>query len=254
MTRLEGKAILVAGAGAIGGELAHRYATEGASVVLGDLDLDHAMAIVDRIVAAGGQGVAVRLDGTDEASIEAAVAQSRSSFGGLDGLHLNFAAFEDNSVDDGVIELDLDVFDRLMQVNVRGFFLCTRLALPVMIERGGGSIVYTSSIAAYIAGRQRVAYAMSKSAVLALMRHVATRHGPDGIRANAIAPGFTERPGQPEIFTPAIVAGAKSVQRLKARIGHPGDIAAMSALLMSDEGAFITGQTIAIDGGVTVRA
>jgi NAD(P)-dependent dehydrogenase (short-subunit alcohol dehydrogenase family) len=254
MKRLKGKAILVAGAGAIGNELARRYAVEGASVVVGDLDEDIAKAAVDVITSEGGTAIATRLDGSDEASLGAAVALCRSSFGGVDGAHLNYVAFENNLADDGVLELPMESFDKLMHVNVRGFFLATRAVLPAMIARGGGSIIYTSSTAAYDGGRQRVAYAISKTAILALMRHVATRHGPDGIRANAIAPGFIAWPNRPDIYTPEIVEHARSGQRIKSRIGRPADIAAMGAHLMSDDGAFITGQTFAVDGGLTMRA
>lgn len=253
MGRLGGRVVLVAGAGAIGSELARRYAAEGASVVLGDVNVDSAQRAVDQIVVAGGQAVAVKLDGADEASVAAAVGICREAYGGLDGLHANFAMFEDNETDIGVMELDLATFDHLMQVNVRGFLLCTRHALPELIARGGGAILYTGSIAAYIGGPRRVAYAMSKSAILALMRHVATRHGPDGIRANAVVPGFILRPNQEDVFRPEIIQGAKNIALIKSRIGHPGDVAALSALLMSDEGSFITGQSIAIDGGVTIR-
>ena len=244
MGKLDGKVILVAGAGAIGSELARRYAADGASVVVGDLNIDIAKTAVADIIAAGGTAIAIRLDGADEASLGEAVALCRDSYGGLDGAHLNYVAFEDNLVDHGVIELDMAVFDRLMHVNVRGFFLATRLILPELIARGGGSIVYTSSTAAYDGGRQRVAYAMSKTAIQALMRHVSTRHGPDGVRANSIAPGYIEWPNRPDIYTPEVVEGAKKNQRIKARIGLPNDIASMGALLMSDDGAFITGQTL----------
>lgn len=253
MKRLQDRVILVAGAGAIGSALARRYAAEGASVVLGDIDADSARACAAEIVDSGGSAVAVHLDGADERSIEAAVALCRERFGGLDGLHVNFAEFEDNFADIGVLELPLEKFDRLMQVNLRGHFLCTRCALPEIIARGGGAILCTSSIAAYIAGQQRVGYAMAKSAVLALMRHVASRHGRDGVRANAIAPGFIERPGEADVFTPEVFERATSMAMIKSRIGEPGDIASLSALLMSDEGSYITGQSIAVDGGVTFR-
>jgi NAD(P)-dependent dehydrogenase (short-subunit alcohol dehydrogenase family) len=253
MKRLEDRVILVAGAGAIGGELARRYAREGASVVIGDIDVEAARAVSEQIAGEGGRAVAVPLDGGEEASIAAAVAQCREAFGGLDGLHINFAFFEDNTVDEGVMELPMAVFDRVMQVNIRGYFLCTRHALSEIIARGGGAILYTSSIAAYIAGPQRVGYAMSKSAVLALMRHVAARHGPDGVRANAIAPGYIKRPGQENVFTPEMIERAAERAMIKSRIGEPQDIASLSALLMSDEGSYITGQSIAVDGGVTYR-
>jgi NAD(P)-dependent dehydrogenase (short-subunit alcohol dehydrogenase family) len=253
MKRLQDRVILVAGAGAIGNELARRYASEGASVALGDIDLNGASKTVDEISREGGRAVAVHLDGANETSIEAALGVCRESFGGLDGLHVNFADFEDNVADIGVLELSLEKFDRLMQVNMRGHFLCTRYALPEIIARGGGAILYTSSIAAYIAGKQRVGYAMAKSAVLALMRHVASRHGPDGVRANAIAPGFIKRPDQDDVFTPEVIDRAAGMAMIKSRIGEPRDIASLSALLMSDEGSYITGQTIAVDGGVTFR-
>ena len=251
--RLQNRVILVAGAGAIGGELARRYASEGASVVLGDIDPAGAGACVEGINGAGGRAVAVRLDGAEEQSIEAAVALCRETFGGLDGLHVNFAEFEDNFADIGVLELPLEKFDSMMRVNLRGHFLCTRLALPEIIARGGGAILYTSSIAAYIAGSQRVGYAMAKSAVLALMRHVASRHGRDGVRANAIAPGFIERPGEEDVFTPEVFERATGMAMIKSRIGEPRDIASLGELLMSDEGSYITGQSIAVDGGVTFR-
>ena len=151
------------------------------------------------------------------------------------------------------VELALPLFDELMRVNVRGFFLCTRHALPEIIARGGGTILYTSSVAAYFAGKQRVGYAMGKAAVLALMRHVAARHGPDGVRANAIVPGYIRRPGQDDVFGPELIKKATAIAMIKSRIGEPHDIASLSALLMSDEGAFITGQSIAVDGGVTFR-
>lgn len=253
MKRLKDRVILVAGAGAIGGELARRYAREGASVVIGDVDVEGARAVAGLIAGEGGRAVAVPLDGGEEESIAAAVARCREDFGGLDGLHVNFALFEDNDVDEGVMELPLAVFDKVMQVNMRGYFLCTRHALPELLARGGGAILYTSSIAAYIAGPQRVGYAMSKSAVLALMRHVAARHGTDGVRANAIAPGYIKRPDQEDVFTPDMIERAAARAMIKSRIGEPQDVASLSALLMSDEGAFITGQSIAVDGGVTFR-
>lgn len=253
MKRLADRVILVAGAGAIGGALARRYAQEGACVVLGDLDVAATNATVEAIAADGGRALAIALDGSDETSIARAIAACRDAYGGLDGLHVNFAAFEDNEADIGVMELSLPLFDELMRVNVRGFLLCTRHALPAIIARGGGAILYTSSVAAYIAGKQRVGYAMGKAAVLALMRHVAARHGSDGVRANAIVPGYIRRPGQDDVFDPELVARATGIAMIKSRIGEPHDVAALSALLMSDEGAFITGQSIAVDGGVTFR-
>jgi NAD(P)-dependent dehydrogenase (short-subunit alcohol dehydrogenase family) len=209
--------------------------------------------VVEDIKRTGGRAIALHLDGGDEQSIIAALARCRETYGGIDGLHLNYASFVDNGNDIGVMELSLEGFDETMRVNMRGFMLCTRHALPHIIARGGGAIIYTSSVAAYRGEATRVAYAMSKAAILALMRHVATRHGRDGVRANAIAPGVILHPKHentdPKAFEPFI-----SAAQIRSRAGRPTDIAGVSAMLMSDEGSYITGQVIAVDGGITMRA
>lgn len=253
MGRLESKSILVAGGGGIGGELARRYASEGAAVTLGDVDLDGARAVAEQIARAGGKCVATRLDGTDEDSIAAAVALANQNYGCLDGLHANFASFADTGNDVGVLELPISTYDETMRVNARGFFLCTRLALPAILARGGGAILYTSSAAAYVGEQTRVAYAMSKAAGHALMRHVAAKYGPAGVRANCIAPGLIMH----DRWDPKMVEALKGwvdTHGFIRRAGRPADIASVSSLLMSDEGSFITGQIINVDGGSTLRA
>lgn len=252
MNRLEGKSILVAGGGGIGAELARRYAREGAGVVLGDLELDGAEAVVEEIARAGGRARAVRLEGADEDSVTGAVALACETFGGLDGLHANFATFADGGFDTGVLDLALETYDQTMQVNARGYLLCTRCALPALIARGGGSIVYMSSMSAHLGEPTRVAYAMSKAAIHALMRHVAARHGRDGVRANCIAPGVIVHERMKSLG-PDFTEWALSIASLKTRTGRPDDIASMGALLMSDEGSFITGQVLSVDGGATIR-
>jgi NAD(P)-dependent dehydrogenase (short-subunit alcohol dehydrogenase family) len=253
MQRLESKTILVAGGGGIGSELARRYAMEGAAVVLGDVDLDGAQAVTEEIARTGGKAVATRLDATDANSIAAAVALASKRFGGLDGLHANFASFADTAENVGALELQLAVYDETMRVNARGFLLCTRIALPEILARGGGAILYTSSAAAYRGEQTRVAYAMSKAAGHALMRHVAAKYGPAGVRANSIAPGLIVH----DRLDPKLVEALKDWPLTHGHIrraGRPADIASISALLMSDEGSYITGQIINVDGGSTMRA
>jgi NAD(P)-dependent dehydrogenase (short-subunit alcohol dehydrogenase family) len=254
MERLAGKVILIAGAGGIGSGLAERYAAEGAMVVVGDVSLAAAQQPVDAIARIGGAATAVALDGTDELSVAAAVATCVSTYGGLDGLHANFAYFGDTDPERGILELPLEIFDETQRVNSRGFYLCTRAALPAMLERGGGSIVYTSSVAAYMAGASQVAYAMSKAAGQALMRHVASRYGPMGIRANSLAPAMTLHARLEKELPDSFIEWAKGNASIKSRVGRPDDIAAMGALLMSEEGSYITGQVICVDGGTTMRA
>jgi NAD(P)-dependent dehydrogenase (short-subunit alcohol dehydrogenase family) len=254
MRRLENKIILMAGAGSIGNECARRYASEGASVVLGDIREDIAQGAVDEIRRAGGKAVAVKLDGGDEASIKRAVEVACETYGGLDGLHANFACVIEGIGGTSVIDLPMEMYDQIMQVNARGFFLCTRYALPPMLARGGGSIVYTTSGAATKGEDTRVAYAMSKTAAQALARHVAIKFGPQGVRANSVAPGVIERQATAgREASPASVREIATKFTSIKRLGQPTDIASMCTLLMSDEGSYITGQVLNIDGGVTMR-
>ena len=250
--RLKDKVIVVAGAGGIGSELARRYAAEGAAVILGDIDGASAKEVADEIAGAGGTAIGTQLDGADEASIKAVVDLAVASFGGLDGFHANYANFRDGENGEDVLELPLDIYDDVMRTNTRGFLLCTRYAVPAMLARGGGSIVFTSSNAAYMGETVRVAYAMSKVAIHALMRHVANRFGPNGIRANVIAPGVIAHRRFNEVM-PVDVVEAFKAQTPVRHLGSPNDIAAMGALLMSDDGAFITGQVISVDGGANMR-
>jgi NAD(P)-dependent dehydrogenase (short-subunit alcohol dehydrogenase family) len=253
MTRLKGKTILVAGGGGIGAGLARRFAQEGANVVLGDIAIGPAQEVVSEIVAEGASAVSTVLDGADEKSITAAVRLACERFGGLDGMHMNFATFVDNGFDTGVLDLPLELFDETIHVNLRGYYLCTRIALPLILERGGGSMIYTSSPAACKGEPTRVAYAIAKAGVEALMRHVAARYGAQGVRANCIAPGATMHAKLERELDDATKQWCLNLAAIKSRLGRPEDIAAMSALLMADEGAYITGQVIGVDGGIVMR-
>jgi NAD(P)-dependent dehydrogenase (short-subunit alcohol dehydrogenase family) len=253
MQRLEGKTILVAGGGGIGSALARRFAQEGASVVLGDVALDAARKVVQGIVEAGGIAEAIALDGADEQSATAAIQLACDRFGGLDGMHINFATFVDGSFERGILELPLADFDETMRVNLRGYYLCTRAALPAILARGGGSIVYTSSPAACKGAPSQVAYATAKAGIEAIMRHVASRFGADGIRANCISPGSTMHERLERELPDETKQWCLDMAIIKTRLGRPEDIAAMSALLMSHEGSYITGQVIGVDGVVVMR-
>lgn len=250
--RLRGKVIVIAGAGGIGSGLARRYAGEGAAVVIGDLEESGAKVLAEEICAAGGEALGAHLDGGDDASIGALVELAVSSFGGLDGFHANYASFKDGQSGEDILGLPMEVYDEVMHVNARGFVLCTRHAVPAMLKRGGGSMVYTTTGGAYQGEPVRCAYAMSKSAVHALVRHVARRFGPEGIRANAIAPGVIAHGRFHEILSDDVKEQLRQTNLVR-RFGAPEDIAAMGALLMANEGAFITGQVISVDGGGLMR-
>jgi len=253
--KLEGKVIVVAGAGGIGAGIARGLADEGATVVIGDIRPDAAAEVAEAIVARGGAAVASALDGTDETSATEIVSLAVSRFGGLDGIHINFAHL-DNARPSGMatdlLGQDLGAFDEAMRVNARGYLVCTRQAIPALLTRGAGSIVYTATNSIYNGAADLLGYAMSKAPILPLMRHVATRYGPQGIRANAISPGLIVHAGLEAVLSQDELAGYASASPVK-RLGRPNHIAAVSALLMSDDGDFITGQVIAVDGGAFMR-
>ncbi|MDX1885395.1 SDR family NAD(P)-dependent oxidoreductase [Mycolicibacterium sp. 120270] len=251
---LDGKVVIVAGLGGIGNGLARRYADEGALLVIGDLDAELATRVATELDPSGDRVRGVALDGADEASVAGIVELAVGGFGRLDGMHLNFTNASDAYLPGGVVDLPLEAFDEVMRVNTRGFVICAKQAIPPMVDAGGGSIVFTASIDAYNGASTRVSYQMSKAAELALMRHIARKYGPKGIRCNAIAPGliwhykFDQNP-----MPDGVVEQTRARQMIKSRFGKPEDVAALGALLLSDDGSFITAQTISVDGGVTFR-
>jgi NAD(P)-dependent dehydrogenase (short-subunit alcohol dehydrogenase family) len=149
--------------------------------------------------------------------------------------------------------MSMVVYDDIMRTNARGFFLCTRHAIPALLRRGGGTMLYTSSGSATVPDRIRPAYSMSKSAIHALMRHVAVRWGGNNIRANVIAPGVIITPKLEAYFVGEMRKWAENRIALKTRLGKEDDIGAMVAHLVSDDGAYITGQVISVDGGSSMR-
>src|SRR5436190_3816104 len=244
-------AVVAGGAGGIGTATSIRLAEEGVAVVVGDVNADAARAVATQITEAGGRAVHVAFDVTDEDSVVRLIATAVAEFGGLDLLHCNAAALDPETIlqDTDVETVSLDIFDRTIAVNLRGHVLCTRHALPQLVARGGGAIVYTASAAAFVGEPERPSYAIAKSGLTALARHVASRWGKEGVRANAVAPGL--------VLTPAVRAGTMAGRVLArvphTRLGEPTDIAAAVAFLMSDDAAWINGQVLSVDGGSTMR-
>lgn len=252
MRGLEGRVAVIAGGGAIGGATARRLAAEGVSVVIGDMNAASAKTTAAEIVAAGGNAVGVGFDMTDEASIAAMVKVAAERFGGLDIMHVNAADMTAAMRDTDALTVPLEVFDRTLEVNLRGHLLCTRHALPALLARGGGALIYTSSAGAFRGEPVRLAYAVSKSGLHALMRHVASRWGKENIRANVVAPG-TVMTDQARAVMPEEMQADWLAQTRSPRLGRPDDIAGMVAMLASEEGVWINGQVISIDGGLTMR-
>jgi NAD(P)-dependent dehydrogenase (short-subunit alcohol dehydrogenase family) len=247
-------AVVAGGAGGIGTATSRRLGEEGVAVVVADLNADAAAAVAAQIADAGGTAVAVGVDISDEASVAAMVALAVDTYGGVDILHANAADLSAGTLgrDTNALDIDLDAFDRTLAVNLRGHLLCTRAALPEILKRGGGALVYTSSGAAFMGEPERPSYAVSKSGINALVRHVASKWGRKHVRANAVAPGLvlTEGPRSvlSEDFMKLALRGTRSW-----RLGEPEDIAAMVAFLASSDGEWINGQILSVDGGASLR-
>ena len=253
MRGLKDKVVIVAGgATGIGASTALRLAEHGARLVVGDINAAGAEAITSQITKTGGKALSIPFDISDDASVRALVRAAVDAYGGLDAIHVNAADLSLCARDPDALELDLDVFDRTIAVNLRGHLLCTRHAVPELAKRGGGAIVYTSSGAAFVGEPVRVSYAISKAGINALMRHVASRWGKEGIRSNAIAPGLVMTDAALENMPKERQADMLALGR-STRLGRPADIASTVAMLMSDDGEWINGQVISVDGGITLR-
>lgn len=247
-------AVVAGGAGGIGTATSVRLGEEGVSVVVGDLDHDAALSVARQITDAGGRAVGTGVDISDEQSVAALVALAVERFGGLDILHANAADLSAGTLghDSNALDVPLDAFDRALSVNLRGHLLCTRAAIPEMLRRGGGALVYTSSGAAFMGEPERPSYAMSKSGLNALVRHVASKWGRKHIRANAVAPGLVLTAGPRSVLSEEFIKMALRGTR-SWRLGEPEDIAAMVAFLVSSDGEWINGQVLSVDGGASLR-
>lgn len=247
--RLDGKVCIVTGAGSgIGQATAWLFAREGARVVVADLDESAAKATVE-----GGQGElqAEHVDVTDPASCERLAAQVKERFGRIDVL-FNNAGIPGVGV---LHETPLELWERVMAVNVRGVFLVSKYVLPYMLEQRSGSVINMSSTIAEIGLANRASYAASKGAVLALTRCMQVDYAPFDVRVNALLPGTIGTPFVERYLResyPTREAGLEAIRKrqLGGELGTPEDVAWAALYLASDESKFVMGSGLYVDGGV----
>lgn len=255
MGTLDCKRVLVIGAGLLGGATALELGRGGAHVAVADIDRGKAEAVAGRIADSGGRALALHADICDEASIADAVGDAVAAMGGLTSLFVNAYEGAVARRDGDIVAIDLDVWRRSLEGNVTGTLVAMRHAIPHILGAGGGAIICTSSSDAFDSPPGRVAYPVTKWALHALTRHVAARWGKDGIRCNCIVPGLVpprlpngEFPPDKKEFYESYVARTPN-----PRAGEPQDIAGIVRFLISDEGEWINGQILGIDGGLMLR-
>ncbi len=246
--RLGSKAVLVTGAGgAIGGAIARRFAAEGASVCVGDINLENAEMTVADIEAAGGKAVVCLLDVSDPAQAEAAVQLTKERFAGPHVL-VNVAAAP--TADGTVVDLDLEDWNRELTVNLTGVFLMCKHAIPCMAEAGGGAIVNIASQYGHIGVPRRPTYCSAKGAIIQLTKVMAIDHAKDNIRVNSISPGAIATPRSLWRYgSPEEANRVRGRYYLLGRTGTVEEVAAAALYLASDESSFCTGTDLLIDGG-----
>jgi NAD(P)-dependent dehydrogenase (short-subunit alcohol dehydrogenase family) len=250
MGRLDGKiAIITGGAGGIGSATCRKFVEEGARVVIADINMDTANDLANDI----GEGATPAFyDATDPASVESVVRSTVEREGRLNVLHNNHAVTDTMPFDNNAVDIDLDVWERVMKTNLRGYLLGCRFAIPHLLATGGGSIVNTASIGALTGGLGRIAYCTSKGGIVSLTRMVATEYGRRGLRCNAIAPGLIVTPALERVDAAIIAPTLRHT--VLPRAGRPEDIANLACFLASEESSFITGQIITVDGGLLIKS
>lgn len=246
----EGKVVIVTGAASgIGRATAGLFAKHGANVVVADVDGEAATAAAAEL---GGYSVGCKVDVSKDADVRAMVEFTMQTFRRIDVL-VNNAGFGFRG---NVVSIAEEDWDRLMSVNLKGVFLCSKHVIPMMAKQGGGTIVNTGSYTAGIGIPDRAAYVASKGGVVSLSRAMALDHAADGIRVNCVAPGTVHSPYFDRMFTqaadPAAMKKELDDRAPVRRMGRPEEIAEAIVWLASDKAGFAVGSTLTVDGGTSI--
>jgi 2-hydroxycyclohexanecarboxyl-CoA dehydrogenase len=248
MTTHERSAIVTGGASGIGLAISERLAADGLAVAVFDRDGDAAQAAAAKIVASGGAAIAATVDVTDRAQIDAGVAEVRERLGAATVL-VNNAGLDGF---DAFLDISIELWNRILDVNLTGTFHCCQAVLPDMIAAGWGRIVNISSSSTHGGQPFMSHYVAAKSGVIGLTKSLALEFGPRGITVNTIPPGFIDTPMLRRSESKGRLGGTVDFHASKTpvrRAGRPDDIAAACSFLVRDEASYITGQVIGVNGG-----
>lgn len=252
MHKLENKVALITGAASgMGRAQTILFANEGAKIIAADINLDGLTKLAEEISSQGGEIFVVQVDMSNLESIKKAVKAGLDKYGKIDILS-NTAGILDSYLPS--LETSEELWDRVMDINIKGIYRITNQVLPQMIEQGKGTIINIASIGAFVAGGGGAAYTSAKHAVAGYTKQLSFDYGHKGIRANAIAPGAIETAMTKHFITEGSAEGLEAVKAVPAgRCGQPEEVAQLALFLVSDDSDFIHGTVVPIDGGWTVK-
>lgn len=247
---MTGKVALITGSSrGIGRAIAERMAELGAKVVISSRKADACAEVASMIVARGGTAIAHAASISDRAALQGLVDRTVAEWGRIDVLVCNAAV---NPYYGPLLDINDEAFDKIMASNVRSTLWLGKMVIPQMAERGDGAVIVISSIAGFKGNTQLGAYGISKAADFQLVRNLAVEWGPRNVRVNAIAPAIIRTDFARKLWEdPKIYARAVQGYPLR-RIGEPDEVAGAAIFLASRAGAFVTGQVLTVDGGVTI--
>ncbi|MFT5174712.1 MAG: NAD(P)-dependent dehydrogenase (short-subunit alcohol dehydrogenase family) [Gammaproteobacteria bacterium] len=244
--RLAGKVAVITGGGSgIGAAICQAFAREGALVVVADINTDGAQQVADAICASGATAMPVQVDITDDESVARLVSTTLAAHNKIDSLVNNAGV----RIIKGFMQHSRDDWNKMLDINLTGPFVCAQAVIPHMVANGGGTIINLCSIASFVGRPNRCGYVAAKSGLLGLNRAMAIDMSGKNIRVNAIAPGMIASPFNQSFAEAEDTGAAWAGDNVMGRWGQPDDIAGAAVFLASDESGFLTGTEIKIEGG-----
>lgn len=251
MFELTGQVAVITGSSrGIGRSIAQQMARAGARIVVSSRKADACAVVVDEIKAEGGEAIAVACNVSEKSQLKNLLDQAMAAWGRVDTLVCNAAV---NPYFGPMATMPEEAYDKVMNCNVKSNFLLSNMAAPLLAQGGGGSIIIVSSIGGNQGSATLAAYGISKAADFALARNLAIEWGPHGVRANCIAPGLIKTDFSRALWQNPVLLEAVEKGTPLRRIGMPDDIGGVAVFLASRAAAYLTGQTLVVDGGITVK-